>query len=87
VDPSLSGAEALREYRELNPWFGAIPNAELATGLAVGSAADCGRRIAELARELSLDLPVIDLSGLAAAPARRVMEGLAPENTDVDAGT
>jgi alkanesulfonate monooxygenase SsuD/methylene tetrahydromethanopterin reductase-like flavin-dependent oxidoreductase (luciferase family) len=87
VDRSLDAATALREYRELNPWFGAIPEAELATGLAVGSAAHCRGRIAELARELSLDLPVIDLSGLAAAPARRVMEGLAPVNTDVDAGT
>jgi alkanesulfonate monooxygenase SsuD/methylene tetrahydromethanopterin reductase-like flavin-dependent oxidoreductase (luciferase family) len=87
VDPSLDAAAALREYRELNPWFGAIPDAELAEGLVVGSAADCGRRIAELARELSLDLPVIDLSGLAAAPARRLMEDLAPDNTDVDAGT
>jgi len=87
VDPSLDAAAALRQYRELNPWFRAIPDSELATGLAVGSAADCCRRIAELARELSLDLPVIDLSGLAAGPARRVMEGLAPENTEFDAGT
>jgi alkanesulfonate monooxygenase SsuD/methylene tetrahydromethanopterin reductase-like flavin-dependent oxidoreductase (luciferase family) len=85
VDPALDAAAALREYRKLNPWFGAIPEAELATGLAVGSAAHCRGRIAELARELSLDLPVIDLSGLAAAPARRVMEGLAPVDTDVDA--
>jgi len=87
VDPSLDAAAALRQYRELNPWFSAIPDAELAAGLAVGGAADCGRRIAELARELSLDLPVIDLSGLAAGPARRAMEGLAPENTGFDAGT
>jgi alkanesulfonate monooxygenase SsuD/methylene tetrahydromethanopterin reductase-like flavin-dependent oxidoreductase (luciferase family) len=87
VDPSRDAAAALREYQELNPWFAAIPDAELTTGLAVGSAAHCGRRIAELAEELSLDLPVIDLSGLEASFARRVLEGLAPTNTDVDAGT
>jgi alkanesulfonate monooxygenase SsuD/methylene tetrahydromethanopterin reductase-like flavin-dependent oxidoreductase (luciferase family) len=87
VDSSLQATTALREYRELNPWFGEIPDAEIATGLVVGSAAHCRRRIAELAVELSLDLPVIDLSGLAAEPARRVMEALAPENSGVDAGT
>jgi alkanesulfonate monooxygenase SsuD/methylene tetrahydromethanopterin reductase-like flavin-dependent oxidoreductase (luciferase family) len=87
VDSSLDAAAALGEYRKLNPWFGAIPEAELASGLVVGSATHCGRRIAELARELSLDLPVIDLSGLGAASARRVIEVLAPANTDVDAGT
>jgi alkanesulfonate monooxygenase SsuD/methylene tetrahydromethanopterin reductase-like flavin-dependent oxidoreductase (luciferase family) len=87
VDPLLDTAAALRQYRELNPWFSAIPDAEIATGLAVGNAADCRRRIAELARELSLDLPVIDLSGLPAGPARRVIDSLAPENTEFDAGT
>lgn len=43
--------------------------------------------IAELARELALDLPVIDLSGLPAGPARRVIDSLAPENSEFDAGT
>jgi alkanesulfonate monooxygenase SsuD/methylene tetrahydromethanopterin reductase-like flavin-dependent oxidoreductase (luciferase family) len=87
VDPALDATAALAEYRMLNPWFGAIPDAELAACLPAGNAADCRRRIAELARQLSLDLPVIDLSGLAAAPARRALESLAPENFDVDAGT
>lgn len=87
VDSSLDAAAALRKYRELNPWFAAIPDAELTTGLAVGSAAHCRHRIAALAQELSLDLPVIDLSGLEASSARRVLEGLAPANTEFDAGT
>jgi alkanesulfonate monooxygenase SsuD/methylene tetrahydromethanopterin reductase-like flavin-dependent oxidoreductase (luciferase family) len=87
VNPSLEGTAALEEYRKRNPWFAEIPDAEIATGLVVGSAADCRRRISELTQELSLDLPVVDLSGLAAGPARRVMESLAPANTSVDAGT
>jgi alkanesulfonate monooxygenase SsuD/methylene tetrahydromethanopterin reductase-like flavin-dependent oxidoreductase (luciferase family) len=87
VDPSLDAPAALPEYRRLNPWFAEIPDAEISAGLVVGSAEQCRRQIAEMARELSLDLPVIDLSGLAAAPAGRVMEALAPENSGVDAGT
>jgi len=78
---------ALAEYRALNPWFDAVPDAEIDSGLVVGDAAHCRRRLAELAEELALDLPVADLSGLPAGAARRVMEALAPQNSSVDAGT
>lgn len=78
---------ALAEFRGLNPWFAEIPDAEARSGLVLGSAADCRRRLAELARELGLELPIVDLSGLAAEPARRLLEALAPANSDVDAHT
>jgi alkanesulfonate monooxygenase SsuD/methylene tetrahydromethanopterin reductase-like flavin-dependent oxidoreductase (luciferase family) len=71
-------AAARREYRARNPWFGAIPDTEIARALVVGNAAHCRGRLAELAGELALDLPVVDLSGLAAEPARRLLEALAP---------
>jgi len=78
VDPAADRAAALTEFRRLNPWFAEIPDDEIAPGLVVGSPPDCRRRLAELARELGLDLPVVDLSGLALEPARRTLEALAP---------
>ena len=80
-------AASLREYRRLNPWFDGIPDHEIAAGLVLGNADECRRRLAELRDELALDLPVVDLSGLAVGPARRLLEGLAPSNSPIDAGT
>lgn len=80
-------ADALAEFRRLNPWFSGIPDDEARSGLVLGSPADCRGRLAELADALALDLPVLDLSGLAAAPARRLLEALAPSNSGVDAHT
>ena len=87
LDPNGDVAAALREFRSLNPWFDDFPDDEISAGLVVGNAADCRRRLSELAAELSLELPVVDLSGLPAARARRLMEALAPSNSDVDAHT
>jgi alkanesulfonate monooxygenase SsuD/methylene tetrahydromethanopterin reductase-like flavin-dependent oxidoreductase (luciferase family) len=87
VDPNRDVTAALREFRSLNPWFDEFPDDEISAGLVVGSPTDCRRRLSELAAELSLELPVVDLSGLAAASARRVMEAVAPSNSDVDAHT
>jgi alkanesulfonate monooxygenase SsuD/methylene tetrahydromethanopterin reductase-like flavin-dependent oxidoreductase (luciferase family) len=85
LNPALEAAAALPEYRARNPWFGEIPDSEIATGLVVGNAAHCRRRLAELAGELSLDLPVLDLSGLPVGPARSLLEALAPGVNKVDA--
>jgi len=71
-------AAALREYRSRNPWFDALPDAEIAGALVAGEAPHGRLRLAELAEELALDLPVVDLSGLSAKPARSVLEALAP---------
>jgi alkanesulfonate monooxygenase SsuD/methylene tetrahydromethanopterin reductase-like flavin-dependent oxidoreductase (luciferase family) len=74
--PQLSGAAALAEFRRWNPWFRDIPDSELVPALAVGSPADCRERIAMLARELDLEMPVIDLSGLDGVHAREAIEVL-----------
>jgi hypothetical protein len=86
VDPGAT-ADARAEFRCWNPWFREISDREIGSAVAFGSAAACRTRIAELAAELSLDLPVIDLSGLSSGPARAALEALAPANTEVDAGT
>ncbi|MEE9609035.1 MAG: LLM class flavin-dependent oxidoreductase [Myxococcota bacterium] len=87
VDESADAARALVEYRRLNPWFGRIPDEQIAPALVVGSAERCRERLAEIAGSLRLELPVIDLSGLEAAATRRCLEALAPTNYSVDAPT
>lgn len=67
---------ALGEFRRLNPWFADVPDAELAPGLVVGDAAHCRERLAALAGDFGLELPVIDLSGMDASAARRVLEAI-----------
>jgi alkanesulfonate monooxygenase SsuD/methylene tetrahydromethanopterin reductase-like flavin-dependent oxidoreductase (luciferase family) len=78
VNPDDDRVAALAEFRRLNPWFAEIADDEIIPGLVVGSPPDCRRQLAELAHELSLELPVVDLSGLAAEPAQRALEALAP---------
>lgn len=56
-------ADALREFRRLNPWFADVPDAELLPGLCVGAAAECRARVQALASELALELPILDLTG------------------------
>ena len=67
---------ALQEFRRLNPWFGDVSDAEIAPALVVGSAAHCRERLAALASDFNLDLPVIDLSGMDAAAARHTLEAI-----------
>ncbi|MGH0029094.1 MAG: LLM class flavin-dependent oxidoreductase [Myxococcota bacterium] len=69
-------AGALAEFRRLNPWFDGIPDAEIAPSLVLGDGASCAARLGELAEALSLDLPVVDLSGLDYRTARRNLEAI-----------
>ena len=75
IEP-LSGSQALAEFRRWNPWFGGVLDAELAPALVIGKPDECGERIAALAAQLDLEMPVVDLSGLDAARAREVLEAL-----------
>jgi alkanesulfonate monooxygenase SsuD/methylene tetrahydromethanopterin reductase-like flavin-dependent oxidoreductase (luciferase family) len=67
---------ALAEFRRLNPWFGALPDREIADVLVVGDAAHCRARLAEVTRNFGLELPVIDLSGMDFAAARNTLEAI-----------
>jgi alkanesulfonate monooxygenase SsuD/methylene tetrahydromethanopterin reductase-like flavin-dependent oxidoreductase (luciferase family) len=73
ADPALLAA-----YRRFNPWFGAIPDAELARAIVAGEPADCRRRLDGLRQELGLALPIVDLTGLPCDAARRALDALAP---------
>jgi len=76
--PGASAAHALAEYRCLNPWFADVPDSEIAPGLVSGDPSSCREQLHDMARTLGLTLPVIDASGLAAEPTRRLLEALAP---------
>lgn len=71
-------AAALAEYRRLHPWFRDISDEELEPALVLGSAEACRSRLGELAQELGLELPVVDLSGASAEVARQTLEACAP---------
>jgi alkanesulfonate monooxygenase SsuD/methylene tetrahydromethanopterin reductase-like flavin-dependent oxidoreductase (luciferase family) len=73
ADPALLAA-----YRRFNPWFGGIPDAELAGAVLAGAPADCRRRLDALRAELDLALPILDLTGLSHDAARRALDALAP---------
>jgi hypothetical protein len=79
--------EPLAEFRRLNPWFGDLADPEARDALVTGKPAACRARLQEIAREFSIDLPVIDLSGLEAGASRRCLEALAPAKNCVDADT
>jgi alkanesulfonate monooxygenase SsuD/methylene tetrahydromethanopterin reductase-like flavin-dependent oxidoreductase (luciferase family) len=72
-DPALLAA-----YRRFNPWFAAVPDAQLAGAILAGAPADCRRRLDALGEELGLALPIADLTGLAVDAARRALDALAP---------
>jgi len=63
VQTQSDRAGALAEFRRLNPWFADIPDAEVAPVLCAGNAAECRARLRELASELALELPILDLTG------------------------
>lgn len=75
-DPELT-----REFRRWNPWFRDLPDAELREAVVCGPLGEARERIACIGRELGLELPVADLSGLDAGAAAAALHALAPNET------
>ncbi len=73
-DPELA-----REFRRWNPWFRKLTDAELEAVTACGPPGETLRRIEQIARDLGLELPVADLSGLPAEAAASALHALAPK--------
>ncbi len=80
-DPSLR-----EEFRRLNPWYGHIEDRELPQSFVAGSPDDCRRRLAEICRNLAIERPILDLSGLDFTATARAIDRLAPKNA-VDASS
>lgn len=76
--PDASLEEAYAAYRRHCPWFPLLAPAERKAALLWGDPAHWGSRLAELCAELSVQLPVLDLSGLDEAGALRALTGLRP---------
>ena len=85
--PTPTPEPFLSEFRRLNPWFRFLSDPEAAASLLVGSPGHCLGRIAEVCRELRIARPVIDLSGLPAGEATRLLSALSPKNNRVDTPT
>jgi alkanesulfonate monooxygenase SsuD/methylene tetrahydromethanopterin reductase-like flavin-dependent oxidoreductase (luciferase family) len=71
-------AQARAEFRRFNPWFPDLDDALVDRAVVHGSPGSCRERLAELAQELQLALPVVDLSGADAETARHTLESCAP---------
>ena len=77
AEPLLTQALLLDDTgASLRSWFCGLPDGE-----TQASVLQCLGRLAEIQRELSLDLPILDLSGLAPGAARSILEDLAPSKT------
>lgn len=72
-DPGLR-----REFRRLNPWFGDLAPPDLDAAILAGEAGACRERLAGLAEELGLALPILDLSGLDHDAVRQILGVMAP---------
>ncbi len=77
-DRDPGDAALAEEYRACNPWFGRLPGTELAEAIVAGTPGACRDQIAELARDLRLELPVIDCSWLSFDATRRILDALPP---------
>lgn len=64
-------------FRHWHPWFRDLPEADLDEAIVAGPVGFCRERIAELRRDLGLDLPVLDLAGLDASAAHAAIDALA----------
>ncbi len=80
----LPRGEIRSEFRRFNPWFADLSDAEVDRAAVAGPAEHCLERLAEIRRELCLDLPVIDLSGLEPPAAQGILDALAPQKRRVD---
>ena len=79
--------ELTAEFRKFNPWFGWLPDTDLDEAIVTGTPEQCRSRLGQIRRELHVDLPVLDLSGLDAERARRALVALAPPKNHVDSGS
>lgn len=64
-------------FRRWHPWFRSLPDAALAEAVVAGPVGGCRTRVAEIRAELGVDLPVLDLAGLAHDAAARALAAMA----------
>jgi alkanesulfonate monooxygenase SsuD/methylene tetrahydromethanopterin reductase-like flavin-dependent oxidoreductase (luciferase family) len=72
-DPALLGA-----FRRFHPWFADVPDADVPRAVLCGGAEAARAQLARMRRDLALDLPVVDVTGLPASEADAALVALAP---------
>jgi alkanesulfonate monooxygenase SsuD/methylene tetrahydromethanopterin reductase-like flavin-dependent oxidoreductase (luciferase family) len=77
ADPALAA-----EFQRLNPWFADLSPRETAASVIAGPPEACRARVARLTAVLGLDLPVLDLSGLAIDAVRQQLDTFSPACVD-----
>jgi hypothetical protein len=68
----------LTQFRRFHPWFGDVPDTEVCRAALCGGAGAARAQLARMRRELALDLPIVDLTGLRPAEAAEALEIFAP---------
>jgi alkanesulfonate monooxygenase SsuD/methylene tetrahydromethanopterin reductase-like flavin-dependent oxidoreductase (luciferase family) len=78
--PGLAGSDPqlLRAFRRFHPWFADVRDADVPRAVLCGGSAAARAQLARMRRELALDLPVVDLTGLEPEPAEEALAALAP---------
>jgi alkanesulfonate monooxygenase SsuD/methylene tetrahydromethanopterin reductase-like flavin-dependent oxidoreductase (luciferase family) len=72
-DPALLAA-----FRRFHPWFSDVPDADVPRAVLCGGADAARAQLGRLRRDLTLDLPVVDVTGLPASEADAALVTLAP---------
>jgi len=75
-DPALVGA-----FRRFHPWFADVPDAAVPRAVLCGGEDAARVQLARMRRDFTLDLPVVDVTGLPAHEAEAALVALAPEPT------
>lgn len=78
--PGDEAGDALADYRRFTPWHRAFPDAALRASFLTGGTDAARERLAGFRESLSLDLPVVDVTGLPLAAAQVALEALAPRH-------
>ena len=76
--PGRSFEDAAAEYRRHCPWFSDLDEAEVRQALLWGEPERCRDRLAEMAADLDVDMPVLDLTGLDESASQQALEIFAP---------
>jgi hypothetical protein len=73
-DPALLAA-----FRRFHPWFAGVSDADVRRAVLCGGEEAARAQLAGMRRDFALDLPIVDVTGLAPAEAAAALETLAPE--------
>ena len=79
ADPSASPSILPAAYRPFDPWFGAIPDAELGNAIRAGTPRECPRHLDPLRGELHLALPIVEPASSLTQRGARLTHSPRPE--------